>query len=522
MRRGRRTRARAAARALALPLRAGALSLEVLRRVLQSPVTLQLRRADLQRVRRSRAVIEGLIARGETAYGVNTGFGSLASERIATADLVQLQHNLVLSHAAGTGEPLPDAIVRLVLVLKIASLAQGHSGVRVATLRALQKLLNAGVYPLIPGQGSVGASGDLAPLAHLATTLLGVGEVRYRGRTLSARAGLARAGLKPLRLAAKEGLALLNGTQVSTALALAGLFAIENVFATALVAGAMSVDALKGSDAPFDARIHVLRRQPGQQLVARRLRALLAGSRVRASHLDCSRVQDPYSLRCQPQVMGACLDLLATASTTLLREANAVTDNPLVFPRDGLVLSGGNFHAEPVAFAADQLAIALAEIGSLAERRIALLVDHKMSGLPAYLVANSGLNSGFMVAQVTAAALASENKALAHPASIDSIPTSANQEDHVSMATWAARRLLGMADNAAAIVGIELLAAAQGLEFHRPLRSSPGLEEVLARIRRQVRPLRADRYLAPDIAAARELVRGGALRDCAGPRLFAT
>ena len=502
-------------------LRAGALGLDDLRAALRGPVRLTLRRSDLRRVQRAREVINGLIERGETAYGVNTGFGSLASERISAADLAQLQHNIVLSHAAGTGEPLPDEIVRLVLVLKIASLAQGHSGIRTVTLRALQSLLHAEVYPLIPSQGSVGASGDLAPLAHLSATLLGVGEVRYRGRVLPAVEGLRRAGLKPMKFAAKEGLALLNGTQVSTALALAGLFAIENVFAAALVAGAMSVDALKGSDAPFDARIHAVRRQPGQVTVARQLRLLLAGSRIRASHLDCSRVQDPYSLRCQPQVMGACLDLMRNATATLLREANAVTDNPLVFPREGKVLSGGNFHAEPVAFAADQLAMALAEIGSLAERRIALLVDTKMSGLPAYLVKNSGLNSGFMVAQVTAAALASENKALAHPSSIDSIPTSANQEDHVSMATYAARRLSQMAGNAAAIIGIELLAAAQGMEFHRPLRSSVALEQAHQQIRRRARAWRSDRYFAPDIAAARELVQGGTLRELAGARLFA-
>ncbi len=503
-----------------LALRAGSLNLDDLRRVLGAPVRIAMRRSDLARVRRARAVISGLIERGETAYGVNTGFGSLASERISPADLAQLQHNLVLSHAAGTGEPLPDEVVRLVLVLKIASLAQGHSGVRVTTLRALQSLLEAGVYPLIPSQGSVGASGDLAPLAHLSAVLLGVGSVRYRGRVLSARDGLRRAGLKPMKFAAKEGLALLNGTQVSTALALSGLFAIEQVFASALVAGALSVDALKGTDVPFDARIHALRRQIGQQVVAQRLRALLRGSRIRASHLDCTRVQDPYSLRCQPQVMGACLDLLRQAGATLLREANAVTDNPLVFPREGEVLSGGNFHAEPVAFAADQLAMAVAEIGNISERRIALLVDTKMSGLPAYLVKNSGLNSGFMVAQVTAAALASENKGLAHPASVDTIPTSANQEDHVSMATYAARRLTQMAGNAAGIVGIELLAAAQGLEFHRPLRSSAALEQAHREIRRVARAWRADRFFAPDIAAARALVLGGALRELAGDELF--
>ena len=501
-------------------LRAGALTLTDLRGVLSAPANMRLTSADLGRVRRSRAVIERLIRRGQTAYGVNTGFGSLASKRISATDLVQLQHNLVLSHAAGTGAPLSDEVVRLVLVLKIASLAQGYSGVRAQTLQALQALVRAGVYPLIPSQGSVGASGDLAPLAHLSAVLLGVGQVRHQGRILTARRGLALAGLKPVRLAAKEGLALLNGTQVSTALALAGLFAIENVFAAALLTGAMSVDALKGSDAPFDARIHAIRRQRGQQEVAAQLRRLLAGSRVRASHLDCSRVQDPYSLRCQPQVSGACLDLLRSASDTLLREANAVTDNPLVFARESAVLSGGNFHAEPVAFAADQLALAVAEIGTIAERRIALLVDTKMSGLPAYLVMNSGLNSGFMVAQVTAAALAAENKALAHPASVDSIPTSANQEDHVSMATYAARRLLTMADNAAGIIAIELLAAAQGLDFHRPLRSSKPLEAVHRLLRRSVPVLQRDRYFAPDIAAARALIVSGALREHVTPGLF--
>ena len=503
------------------PLRAGGLTLTALRGALNAPVSMPLTRADQSRVRRSRAVIERLIARGETAYGVNTGFGSLASKRISTADLTRLQHNLVLSHAAGTGAPLSDEVVRLVLVLKIASLAQGYSGVRPQTLRALQALLRAGVYPVIPGQGSVGASGDLAPLAHLSAALLGVGTVRHQGREMSARRGLAIAGLSPIKLAAKEGLALLNGTQVSTALALAGLFAIENVFAAALITGAMSVDALKGSDTPFDRRIHEIRRQPGQITVAATLRSLLRGSRIRASHLECARVQDPYSLRCQPQVMGACLDLLRTAGATLLLEANAVTDNPLVFARDQVVLSGGNFHAEPVAFAADQLALAVAEIGSIAERRIAILVDTKMSGLPAFLVADSGVNSGFMIAQVTAAALTSENKSLAHPASVDSLPTSANQEDHVSMATYAARRLLTMADNAAGIIAIELLAAAQGVDFHRPLRSSAVLEDVHRLLRRSVPMLKRDRYFAPDIAAARALIISGALREHLPPSLFA-
>jgi len=495
----------------------GGLTLTALRRALAGPVRVRLGARTLARVRRAARTVERVASGRTTAYGINTGFGLLAQTRIPADQLEQLQRNLVLSHAAGTGADLPDAIVRLVLVLKIASLAQGHSGVRPATLAALQRLLRAEAYPVVPSQGSVGASGDLAPLAHLAATLLGVGRLRVGGRTLAATRGLGRAGLAPLTLAAKEGLALLNGTQVSTALALAGLFAIENVYAAALVAGALSVDALQGSDAPFDERIHVLRRQPGQLAVARVLRTLLAGSRIRASHIDCERVQDPYSLRCQPQVMGACLDLMRGAANTLEREANAVTDNPLVFPGSGAVLSGGNFHAEPVAFAADQLALAVAEIGALAERRIALLVDPKMSGLPAFLVENSGVNSGFMMPQVTAAALVSENKSLAHPASVDSIPTSANQEDHVSMATYAARRLGAMADNAATVVGIELLAAAQGLEFHRPLRSSRALEAVVRTVRARVPRLGADRFLAPDIAAARELVQSGVFRTLIDP-----
>jgi len=453
-------------------------------------------------------------------YGVNTGFGSLAQTRIARGELAQLQRNLVLSHAAGTGPALPDEVVRLVLVLKIASLAQGYSGVRLSTLAALQRLLASETYPCIPGKGSVGASGDLAPLAHLAAALIGVGEARRGGRRMPAARALARIGLAPLRLAAKEGLALLNGTQVSTALALAGLFAIEQVFSAALVAGAMSVDALKGSDVPFDERIHRLRRQSGQQRIARALRQLIAGSRVRASHLQCGHVQDPYSLRCQPQVMGACLDLMCQAAAVLLREANAVTDNPLVFATDRAVLSGGNFHAEPVAFAADQLALAIAEVGSMSERRVALLTDAKMSGLPPFLVQNSGLNSGFMVPQVTAAALVAENRLLAHPASVDSIPTSANQEDHVSMATHAARRLAEMAENAATIVAIELLAAAQGLELHRPLRSSRPLEAALRLIRARVPRYTHDRYFAPDIEAARDLVRSGALARLLEPGLL--
>jgi histidine ammonia-lyase len=490
----------------------GTLDLPLLRRLRDEPLRVQLSRADLARLRRGEAVVERLLARDATAYGINTGFGLLAQTRIPHEQLRQLQRNLVLSHAAGVGTLLPDEVVRLTIALKIASLVQGYSGIRASTVKALCDLLAHGIYPCIPAQGSVGASGDLAPLAHLSAALIGVGEVRVAGRILPAMRALAKAGLKPVVLGPKEGLALLNGTQVSTALALHGLMQIEDVFCAALVSGALSVDALKGSDVPFDARIHKLRRQPGQQRVAAAFRKLLAGSRIRASHVECDRVQDPYSLRCQPQVMGACLDLMASAAATLMREANAVTDNPLVFPEDDSVCSGGNFHAEPVAFAADQLALVIAEIGSISERRISLLVDPKMSGLPAFLVRESGVNSGFMIPQVTAAALVSENKALAHPCSVDSIPTSANQEDHVSMATHAARRLSLMASNAAAVIGVELLAAVQGIEFHRPLKSSATLERAVQLVRSRVKPYVSDRFMAPDLEAARSLVASGELR----------
>jgi histidine ammonia-lyase len=492
-----------------LEIRAGELDLATLRRIYEQPVALRLSAHDRGRIAVAGSLVEKIIALGDAAYGINTGFGLLAQTRIPAEQLDLLQRNLLLSHAAGVGDALPDTVVRLILALKINALARGHSGITMAVIDALAKLLEHEVYPVIPAQGSVGASGDLAPLAHLSTVLLGIGQVRVRGATLPAAEGLGLAGLEPLKLRAKEGLALINGTQVSTALALAGLFGAEDVFAAAVVAGAMSVDALKGSDAPFDERIHQVRGQPGQIAVAREYRDLIAGSAIRASHLDCTRVQDPYSFRCQPQVMGACLDLIRNCSVTLRLEANAVTDNPLLFVDAGDVLSGGNFHAEPVAFAADTLALALAEIGSMAERRVAVLVDPKMSGLPAFLVENSGVNSGFMIAQVTAAALVSENKTLAAPCSVDSIPTSANQEDHVSMATHGARRLGSMVDNAATVVGIELLAAAQGIDFHRPARSSESLEHVHAGIRGDVPYYAADRYFAPDIQAARHWVKSG-------------
>jgi histidine ammonia-lyase len=489
--------------------RAGALTLADLRRIYEQPVRLTLGAADRARITAASALVDRIVAAGDAAYGINTGFGLLAQTRIPTEQLALLQNNLLLSHAAGVGDPLPDAVVRLILALKVNALARGFSGISAELVDGLLALLAHEVYPVIPAQGSVGASGDLAPLAHLSTVLLGIGEVRVGGRLLPAAEGLAIAGLRPFALRAKEGLALINGTQVSTALALAALFGAEDLFAAAVVAGAMSVDALKGSDSPFDARIHAARGQPGQIAVAEAYLELMAGSAIRASHLACTRVQDPYSFRCQPQVMGACLDLLVRAAATLHIEANAVTDNPLLFVEGGDVLSGGNFHAEPVAFVADTLALGIAEIGSLSERRVAVLVDPKMSGLPAFLVANSGLNSGFMIAQVTAAALVAENKTIAAPCSVDSIPTSANQEDHVSMATHAARRLGRMLDNAAAIVGIELLAAAQGIDCHRPSRSSASLEQTHAAIRAEVPFYAADRYFAPDIAAAQRWVRSG-------------
>ncbi|SIQ09269.1 MULTISPECIES: histidine ammonia-lyase [unclassified Bosea (in: a-proteobacteria)] len=467
------------------------------------------------------SIVAEIVAAGTVTYGVNTGFGKLASVRIADADLALLQRNLILSHAVGTGPALPDGIVRLLLAMKAASLARGASGVRPDVVAALTAALAADALPLIPAKGSVGASGDLAPLAHLTASLMGFGEIRMKGETLPAVEGLKRAGLAPLALGAKEGLALINGTQVSTTLALAGLIAITRVFDAALVAGALSVDALKGSDTPFDPRIQALRGQPGQIRVARTLLELIAGSAIRESHRHGdTKVQDPYSLRCQPQVMGAVLDLLANVAATLSIEANAVTDNPLVLG-PGEIVSGGNFHAEPVAFAADMLAMGVCEIGNLSERRMALLVDPVMSGLPPFLARDAGLNSGFMIAQVTAAALASENKQKAYPASVDTIPTSANQEDHVSMATHGAFRLLDMARNAASIIGVELMAAAEAIEHHRPLKTSARLEPVLALLRQTIAPLTEDRYLAPDLAAATEFVLSGAVGEAAGLDSFA-
>jgi len=483
----------------------GRAPLSLWRQVCLGGVRVRLADAAWSDIARSRGLIEAALASGRPIYGVNTGFGKLAQTRIAPDELKLLQRNLVLSHAAGVGRPLGDDIVRLVIALKVASLARGFSGVRPIVVETLLDILNNDLLPEIPEQGSVGASGDLAPLAHLSCVLIGEGHARHRGETMSARAALTKAGIRPLELEAKEGLALLNGTQVSTALALVNLFAAEANLESAFIAGALSTDAVKGSDTPFDPRIHAARGQKGQIQAATTLRALMQGSEIRKSHAECLRVQDPYSIRCQPQVLGPCLDVIDYAADIFAIEANAATDNPLVFD-GGDVLSGGNFHAEPIAIAADALAIAIAEMGALSERRIALLIDSSLSELPPFLTAHGGVNSGFMVAHVTAAALASENKSLAHPASVDSLPTSANQEDFVSMATFAARRLGQMNANTGHILAIELLAAAEGIEFHRPLRSSAALETAHAALRARVPRFEQDRFFAPAIEAAAALV----------------
>jgi len=491
------------------------LTLAQLRGVWSEAVSIGIGDGAREAMAASQAEIDKVLAGGKTVYGVNTGFGQLASVRISEHELSHLQDNLIRSHAVGVGEPLPDDVVRLMMVMKIVALARGYSGVRPELVDALCRLVSHGVYPVVPSQGSVGASGDLAPLAHMAGVLLGYGEVRFDGERMPAADACAKIGLQPLKLAPKEGLALLNGTQVSTALTLSALFKAERVLAAAVCAGAMSADAIKGSDTPFDARIHDVRGHPGQAAVAALLRDLMQGSDIRESHKTCSRVQDPYSIRCQPQVVGACLGVLQHAASVLQIEANAVTDNPLVFADSDAVLSGGNFHAEPVAFAADYMALAIAEIGSLTERRIALLIDAHLSELPAFLVEDGGLNSGFMMAQVTAAALASENKSLAHPASVDSIPTSANQEDHVSMATFAGRRLHNMLRNVSRIVAIELLAAAQGIDFRQPRRTSPSLQSVWSQVRDVSEHYGADRSLSPDIEALAARIEDGAFSSYA-------
>ena len=502
-----------------IELKPGEVTLSELRSVWRgAPVSLS--QQGWSAIEAAAASVARIVTSGATVYGVNTGFGLLAQTRIASDRLEELQRNLILSHSCGLGEALTPQVVRLAMALKAIGLGRGHSGVRPVVVERLLALVEADALPLIPSQGSVGASGDLAPLAHLAAPLIGEGKIVLGGEVVPAAEALARLGLEPLVLGPKEGLALINGTQISTAIALDTLFTAERVFASGLSAGAMSLDALKGTDAAFDPRIHQARGQPGQIAVAALLKQLLDGSEIRHSHEDCPRVQDPYSFRCQPQVMGAALDLMRHVARTLEIEANAVTDNPVVFPDADESLSGGNFHAQPVAFAADMLTMALCEIGSISERRAAVLIDPKMSGLPPFLVQDSGVNSGFMIAQVTAAALVSENKSLAWPASVDTIPTSAGQEDHVSMATHAATKARRVAANAAGVVGIELLCAAQGLDFHAPLTSSPAVEAARSEIRRNVAHYASDRYLADDLEWAKAAVMAGTLSKQVEGALF--
>jgi histidine ammonia-lyase len=465
--------------------------------------------ASMQRVAEAAASVERIVAGGETVYGVNTGFGLLANTRIPDDRLAELQTNLILSHSAGLGDPLPRHVTRLMIVLKLLGLGRGHSGVRPLVIEALEALLEQDAMPVIPAQGSVGASGDLAPLAHLIAALMGHGSIDVGGETLPASAALERTGMQPLQLGPKEGLALINGTQASTAIALDALFAGERVFAAAVAAGALSVDALKGSAKPFDPRISELRGQPGQIRVAAAIHELLEGSEILASHGRCGKVQDPYSFRCQPQVMGAALDLLTSAARTLTIEAGAVTDNPILFPDENIAISGGNFHAQPVAFASDMIAMALCEVGSLSERRTAVLIDPKMSGLPPFLTEDSGVNSGLMIPQVTAAALVSENKSLAYPASVDSIPTSAGQEDHVSMAPIAARKAGQIARNAAGVIAVELITSAQGVDFHAPLKTSAKLQAVHAKVREITPRFTSDRYWADEMSALQAAVLAG-------------
>ncbi|WCN10729.1 histidine ammonia-lyase [Marinomonas mediterranea] len=495
-------------------LKPGQLTLSDLRQISRNDVKITLDEDAFSAIEASTQVVNDIIREDRTVYGINTGFGLLANTRIAEEDLEELQRSIVLSHAAGIGKLMDDATVKMVMALKVNSLARGFSGIRLYVIQALITLINKEVYPCIPQKGSVGASGDLAPLAHMSAVLLGEGQARYKGEIISGQAALAVAGLEPTMLAPKEGLALLNGTQASTAFALEGLFEAEDLFATAITCGALSVEAALGSRRPFDDRIHQVRGHQTQIDVAAAYRHLLGeSSDIGNSHVGCEKVQDPYSLRCQPQVMGACLEQIRNAAKVLRVEANSVSDNPLVFADDGDIISGGNFHAEPVAMVADNLAIAIAEIGSLSERRMALLIDSNLSKLPPFLVDNGGVNSGFMIAQVTSAALASENKTFAHPASVDSLPTSANQEDHVSMATFAARRLKDMSENTRGILAVELLASAQGLDFRAPLKTSETLEQAKATLRTRVPFYDKDRYFAADIEKATNLIQEAAHND---------
>lgn len=507
---------------IVLTLQPGAVSIDTLRFIYRDGAAVRLEDSCRAAVERASARVIAAANGADPVYGVNTGFGKLAQKRIAPEDTARLQRNLILSHSSGVGDPLPEAVVRLVMALKLISLGRGASGVRWELVELLQTMLSKGVLPVIPGQGSVGASGDLAPLAHMSAVMIGEGEALFNGHRMPGAVALQAAGLSPIELGPKEGLALINGTQVSTALALAGLFDAHRAFRAALASGALSTDAAMGSSAPFIPEIHTLRGHQGQIDAAHALRNLMEGSEIRESHsVDDERVQDPYCIRCQPQVMGACLDQLRHVARTLEIEANAVTDNPLVMSESDLIISGGNFHAEPVAFAADQLALVIAEIGSITERRIAMLVDPALNfGLPPFLTPDPGVNSGFMIAEVTAAALYSENKQKAAPASVDSTPTSANQEDHVSMACHGARRLMEMNRNLEQIVGIELLMAAQGVEMRGPLTTSPRLKAVLQSVREEVPALEQDRFMSDDLIKSAQLVRSGNPVRAAGRNIF--
>ncbi len=498
-------------------LQPGKVTLADLERIWRTGVAARLDGSTSAAIEASATMIAEAAAGPDPVYGVNTGFGKLANRRIAPKDTATLQRNLILSHCCGVGAPLSDDLTRLMMTLKLLSLGRGASGVRPLICTMIEAMLACGVTPVVPHQGSVGASGDLAPLAHMAAVMIGEGEAMFEGARMPGGAALSRAGLTPVTLGAKEGLALINGTQFSTACALAGLFEARRAVANSIVVAAMSTDAIMGSTAPLAAEIHALRGQPGQIAVAAGMRALMAGSQIRESHRDGdTRVQDPYCIRCQPQVVGAARDVIEAAAATLQIEANAVTDNPLVLPGEGRIVSGGNFHAEPVGFAADQIALALAEIGAISQRRVALLVDPVLShDLPPFLTPDPGLNSGLMIAEVTTAALMSENKHLANPCVTDSTPTSANQEDHVSMAAHGAFRLMRMVENLAVIQGVEALCAAQGLEARAPLTTSESLARALARLRADVPALAGDRYLAPDLAAVSTLIRSGALVEAA-------
>ncbi len=502
----------------ALILTPGAVPLADLARIYRDEIPVMLDRSARPGIEAAAAMIAAAAKGDAPVYGVNTGFGKLASLRIAPEDTATLQRNLILSHCCGVGAPIPRRHSRLMMALKLLSLGRGASGVRWSLIELIEAMLARGVTPVVPAQGSVGASGDLAPLAHMTAVIIGEGEAEFEGRVLPGAAALAAAGLFPIPLGPKEGLAFINGTQFSTAFALAGLFDGWTAAQSALVTSAMSTDAIMGSTAPLQPEIHSLRGHAGQIEVAATMRALLAGSQIRDSHIEGdARVQDPYCIRCQPQVTGAAMDVLRMAARTLEIEANAATDNPLVLTGAGMIVSGGNFHAEPVGFAADMIALALAEIGAIAQRRVALMVDPVLSfNLPPFLTPRPGLNSGLMIAEVTTAALMSENKHIAMPCVTDSTPTSANQEDHVSMAAHGAVRLGRMVENLNVILGVEAICAGQGIEFRSPLRTSAPLQAALARLRADVATLGDDRYLAPDLSAAAALIASGALAQASG------